>query len=199
MTFIAGEVGGALGEHWSTRKLEIWTQLGAIFLREGFRSLTVGDLADRLSCSRRTLYSLAVSRDELVFGVVDHFYAGQEAAALAAAASGAGDPDVIVALLIDGTLSFSASEAFVSDVLATPATRKILNDFRLSSRIRLVEALTKGMSKGSLGFHDPDVVAELLEAVTERLGRLRKERGSDVDDAAARGILAGLVGRWLAP
>lgn len=199
MTFIAGEVSGVLGEHWSTRKLEIWTQLGAIFLREGFRSLTVGDLADRLSCSRRTLYSLAASRDELVFGVVGHLYARQEAAALAAAAIGAGDPDVIVALLIDGTLSFSASEAFVSDVLATPATREVLNHFQRSSRIRLVEALGMGMSKGSLGSHDPDLVADLLEAVTERLGRTRRERGGDVDDATARGILAGLVGRWLAP
>ncbi len=198
MTFIAEEARGTFGEHWSTRKLEIWTELGAIFRREGFRSLTVGDLADRLSCSRRTLYSLAASRDELVFGVVDHLFAAQAAAAAAAAAEASG-PDAIVALLIDGTLSFSASDAFVSDVLATPSTRRVFDGFRRSAHAVLVESLRTAIADGSLADHDPEVVADLLEAVVERLGRLCQDRRQTLDERAAGAVIDGLVRRWLGP
>ncbi len=54
----------------TNRQREILDQLGEIF-HHGFSSLTMADLASRLGCSLRTLYSLAPSRDELVMVVVD--------------------------------------------------------------------------------------------------------------------------------
>ncbi len=54
----------------TARQREILDQLGEIF-HHGFASLTMADLASRLGCSLRTLYSLAPSRDELVMVVVD--------------------------------------------------------------------------------------------------------------------------------
>ena len=41
---------------FSPRQVEILDTLQALFLAEGFRHLTIGDLVDRLRCSRRTLY-----------------------------------------------------------------------------------------------------------------------------------------------
>src|SRR2546423_4270803 len=47
--------------------------LEEIFLGEGVRRVSVGELARRLRCSRRTLYALAKSKQELFLLVVDRF------------------------------------------------------------------------------------------------------------------------------
>lgn len=54
----------------TARQREILDQLGGLF-DAGFASLTMAEIARRLSCSLRTLYELAPSRDELVLMVVD--------------------------------------------------------------------------------------------------------------------------------
>src|SRR3954464_9061148 len=54
----------------SLRQRDILDQLQALFMAEGFRHFTIGDLVDRLRCSRRTLYSLAPSKEELVLVVI---------------------------------------------------------------------------------------------------------------------------------
>ncbi len=46
-----------------------------IFLESGFATLTVGDLAARLRCSRRTIYELAPSKNDLVLMVLRRFFA----------------------------------------------------------------------------------------------------------------------------
>ena len=44
-------------------------------LARGFAKLTVADIARELRCSRRTLYELAPSRDDLVVRVIRRFFA----------------------------------------------------------------------------------------------------------------------------
>jgi AcrR family transcriptional regulator len=43
----------------------------AVFQRDGFRSVRIGELAAEARCSRRTLYELAASKEELFLVVVD--------------------------------------------------------------------------------------------------------------------------------
>jgi AcrR family transcriptional regulator len=64
----------AAGLEFSPRQQEILDGLESIVLDEGFRNFTVQALAERLHCSRRTLYELAPSRDELVLLVLDRFF-----------------------------------------------------------------------------------------------------------------------------
>jgi AcrR family transcriptional regulator len=45
-----------------------------VILKEGFANLTVGDLAARLRCSRRTLYELAPSKHDLVLLILRRFF-----------------------------------------------------------------------------------------------------------------------------
>src|SRR5512142_1001170 len=59
------------GLELSDRQEELLGELERIILDEGFRRLTVESLAKRLQCSRRTLYELAPSKDELVLLVLD--------------------------------------------------------------------------------------------------------------------------------
>ncbi len=57
----------------SERQEVLLEQLEELFAREGFRELTIADLSSRLQCSRRTLYELAGSKEDLVALVVERF------------------------------------------------------------------------------------------------------------------------------
>lgn len=55
------------------RHREVLDQLEERFLLEGSASTTVAELAATVGCSRRTLYEIAPSKDELVLVVLDRF------------------------------------------------------------------------------------------------------------------------------
>lgn len=58
----------------SRRAEELLDALEEIILSEGFARLTVADMAARLRCSRRTIYELAPSKNELVLLVLNRFF-----------------------------------------------------------------------------------------------------------------------------
>ncbi len=71
------------------RQAEVLEAMETLFLTEGFREVTVEELARRLRCSRRTLYLLASTKEEMFMRVLDRFLArlrrkGWEGAAVAA-------------------------------------------------------------------------------------------------------------------
>ena len=53
-----------------TRRAELFDGLVALLLAEGFSALTLDELAARLRCSKRTLYALAGSKEQLVRAAV---------------------------------------------------------------------------------------------------------------------------------
>ena len=57
-------------QEFTERQLEVFDKLGTMF-ESGFAELNMADLAKRLNCSLRTLYTLAPSRDDLMLSVVD--------------------------------------------------------------------------------------------------------------------------------
>lgn len=54
-------------EEWMLDELE------TIFLREGFRGVTVEQLARHLRCSKRTIYTIAPSKEELFLRIFDRY------------------------------------------------------------------------------------------------------------------------------
>jgi len=56
-----------------TRRQELLDRIEEIFLAEGFLHTRVGTLADRLHCSRSTLYKLAPSKTELYVLILDRW------------------------------------------------------------------------------------------------------------------------------
>jgi AcrR family transcriptional regulator len=53
------------------RQQELLDALEEIFEKEGFRKVTMAELAARLRCSRRTFYELAGSKEELFLRVLE--------------------------------------------------------------------------------------------------------------------------------
>ena len=58
----------------AARHSELLDALVDLLLAEGFAHLTLDELAGRLRCSKRTLYALAGSKEQLVRAVVVHFF-----------------------------------------------------------------------------------------------------------------------------
>jgi AcrR family transcriptional regulator len=57
------------------RQDRLLDELETIFLRDGFREVTVEQLARHLHCSRRTIYDLAPSKEDLFLRVFDRYLA----------------------------------------------------------------------------------------------------------------------------
>ena len=55
------------------RSQTLIAQLEKLFLEEGFRDLTVDEIAARLSCSKRSLYQIAPSKLEIFLRILDQF------------------------------------------------------------------------------------------------------------------------------
>ena len=51
--------------HATARRAELFDQLVALLLSEGFAHLTLDEIAARLRCSKSTLYTLAGSKEQL--------------------------------------------------------------------------------------------------------------------------------------
>ncbi len=57
------------------RQRRLLDELEAVFLAQGFRAVTVAELAQRLRCSRRAFYELADSKEALFLRVFDRYLA----------------------------------------------------------------------------------------------------------------------------
>lgn len=147
------------------RQREILDELEAV-VADGFAELTMADLAARLSCSLRTLYALAPSRDELVLLVVDRRLWRIGRAAHDAIGGDLTPLEAIRSYLAAANVAVSGwSAAFASDLAAVPAAQQL-----------------------------EDAHNEYLFAVTRTLLDLAVERGEvrPVDTAAVARVLAGL-------
>jgi len=106
---------------------ELFNQLVTLFLREGFRDVTIDALAARLRCSKSTLYALAGTRDELVRAVVVHFFR-EATEQVEAGLSGAPGPCERLVAYLQGVAAQlrPASAAFFDDVAAAPLAREVI-------------------------------------------------------------------------
>lgn len=147
------------------RQRQILDELNGVFAH-GFAAFTMAELAARLNCSLRTLYSLAPSRDELVLIVVDRSLWRTGRNARAAIEPGMAPLDALRAYLAAAMEAISGwTQTFARDLTSVPAARRL-----------------------SAG-HDA-----YLFAVTKTLLDLAVEHGdvAPVDTAGVAHVLAGL-------
>jgi AcrR family transcriptional regulator len=147
------------------RQRQILDQLVDL-VADGFAELTMADLAARLSCSLRTLYALAPSRDELVLIAIDRSLWRIGRVARDAIGDDLAPLDAIRAYLEAATVAVSGwTERFASDLAAVPAALQLQDGHN-----------------------------EYLFEVTRTLLDLARERRdiAPVDTAAVARVLAGL-------
>lgn len=151
------------------RKRRLLEALEDIFLREGLRRVTIGDLASRLHCSRRTLYELAPTKEDLFLLVLDNLLGrirlrGEEARNATA------DPaERIEAYLEPGIRDTrAATQFFTAEVAGLPAARRLMEEHQRARMRGLRELIAEGVRRGSFRGFDPHLVAEVFAIAYRR-------------------------------
>lgn len=152
------------------RREEILDQLERIFLTEGFRALTVGLLADRLRCSRSTLYGLAPTKEELFLLVEDRILrrVGRDARRSARACE---DPGDRVSAFLAGTISSlqTVGSAFLDDVFAYSPARQLFDQHQRGAVSTLCQLIEAGIEAGAFKGVNPTLAAAALDAAVHRI------------------------------
>lgn len=144
------------------RHREVLDQLEALFLQEGFSGFSVRELAAHVGCSRRTLYELAPSKDELVLLVFDRFLQRVGRAALDSIDPAQSYADQIRAYFLGGIELQRITQVFGDDLADEPAARRLF-DRHYGYVMAITEQLVqRGIHAGEFRQVTPAVVAGLL-------------------------------------
>lgn len=171
---------------YTERHQELLDTLESIFLEEGFSHLTIGEMVARMRCSRRTIYSLAPSREELILIVVDRMLKrlGLEASAAAAAQS---DPwEAIQAYLERGVTTLARATPAFNDDLESYLPTRHLYARHLSFALKVLGDLVRsGVTEGYFREVHPPLIAEVLAYAAERIRRPEVLERSGLSDQEA--------------
>jgi len=160
----------ARGRRRTRRQQQILDALEVIFREEGFRSLTIGDLANRLRCSRSTLYAIAPTKEELFLLVQDRLMRRTGAEGEARARDGKTPGDRLSGYL-EGTVAYFAEvrTAFMDDVMSYGPARSLYDAHQRAFVQRLRGLIEEGIATGDFSGVDPLLAATALDAVMSRM------------------------------
>jgi AcrR family transcriptional regulator len=178
----------------SDRHEQLADQLVALFLAEGFRRFTLGDLTQRLHCSKTTLYALGESKEQLVGNAVVRFFkaATREVEARTAEQDGAAAKiEAYLSAVADALRP--ASEAFIADIAAHPTARRAYARNTKIAAGRVRELIQEGVASGEFRQVHAEFVADTVAATMQRIQSGDAQRATGLRDAEAYEELARLV------
>ena len=157
----------------SDRREEIRNQLEQIFLREGFRELTIDRLAKRLKCSNRTLYEIAPSKEEMFLFILNRLLERIRHLGWRGALQHTEPIKRIEAFLHPGVSETrNAGADFVEDVRSYLPAKQMLARHQ-EERMRFLEDIVSdGIERGSFRKLHPYLVAEILLSAVTRIDEL---------------------------
>ncbi|GGO10436.1 hypothetical protein GCM10010116_20990 [Microbispora rosea subsp. aerata] len=183
----------------NARREETLAQLRELFLAEGFASFNIGDLAERLRCSRTTLYAVAPSKEQIVVAVVRSFFKAA-AERIEARVAASADPARQLAVYLEAVAAElqPASAAFLADVAAFGPANEVYQENTRYAAQRVRSLVEKGVGAGVLRpVHAPFVGAAVAEVMNSiQRGAIQSATGFDAAQAyrhLADLVLAGLI------
>jgi len=159
-----------LRSRWSPRQVALLDDLERLFASEGFRHLTIADMAARTRCSRRTLYSIASSKEELVVVVLDRYFnrMGKDARLRAERVVDVRDK---VEAYFSASVERSAhmTPLFLEDIEGYLPTKQLYDRHQALAVGALEGMFRDAMEVGNMRKGSPALVAEIVDAVIKRL------------------------------
>lgn len=168
------------------RRDDLLRQVQEIFLSEGFTTITIGELAERLHCSKATLYSVAATKEQLVVLATKQFFA-ESAAGIEAEVAGESDPKVKILTYLGGVAQAMRrnSREFYDDMVVFAPTAEIYarNTARAAERVR--ELIDDGIREGRFRATDGTFASQLIALAIEGVqsGVLLERTGLSAADA----------------
>lgn len=176
------------------RQAQLRAALVELVLAEGFSHLTVDDFAQQLGCSKRTLYALADSKEQLAVQAVKDFFRTATDAVEAAIAN-TRSPARKVTRYLEAVAEQlrPASRAFSNDVANLAPAREVYEANTTYAAKRVRELILDGTSAGAFRNVPADFVAEVVTATMRRIAAGEIEEATGLSDAEAYAELAKLV------
>ncbi len=181
------------------RRVELFDALVELLLAEGFAHLTLDDLAARLHCSKRTLYALAGSKEQLVLAAVVHFFRGATER-VEAAVAGRADPVARVGAYLRAVATelSPASARFFDDVAGFPPAAEVYGRNTRAAALRVQQLVDDGVAAGAFRHVHTGFVADVVTATMVRIQQRQVAAATGLDDAEAYSRLAELLLHGLA-
>lgn len=163
-------------------------------LVEGFAELTVADMATALGCSKRTLYEIAPSKEQLATSSVRLFFrraTEQVEAELRRVRS----PERRVERYLESVAAAlePASRTFLYDMTSFAPTRELYEQNTLAASIRVRELIDEGVAAGRFRSVPTAFIGEVVTATMRRIGSGEIARNTGLTDAESYSNLAKLV------
>lgn len=178
----------------SARQEQLFDQLTALYLAQGFSQFTIEQAAAALRCSKTTLYALADTREQLVRAVVLAFFrsaAERVEEKLAAVRDPTRRVEVYLSSVADELRP--ASAAFMEDVAAfTPAAEIYARNTSIAAE-RVRQLILDGVASGAFREVQTTFIAEVVSSVMVRIQQRAVARATGLSDAEAYASLANLV------
>ncbi len=178
----------------TARREQLFDELVQLLLAEGFRHLTLDDLASRLRCSKRTLYDLAGSKEQLVRAAVVHFFRSATARVEAAVPRRGPAPERLAAYLSAVARELApASAGFFDDVAAFPPAARVYEQNTAAAARRVRQLLTRGVDDGDFRPVHVAFTADLVASTMSRIQQRQVAATTGLSDADAYAELSELV------
>ncbi len=162
---------GTVKERALPKRLErVIEEAESLFMEEGFLHFGTTELAARLRCSKRALYSIAPTREKFFELILERHLARMNREMIAAAKAA---PNCIAALCAPMETVIAAfgneSNRFNNDLKSFPAGLRVLKRTD-KQRLRLAEeTIAQGVRIGAFRKVDPHLVAAALHAAAMRV------------------------------
>jgi AcrR family transcriptional regulator len=178
----------------SARQADLIARLQALFLAEGFAAFSIGDLTDRLRCSRTTLYAVAPSKEQLVLTVVRAYFR-TAAEHIEARVAETDDPREKLAVYLEAVASQlqPVSAEFFADLAEFGPGNEIYQENTRFAAHRVQTLVTDGVKAGALRPVDASFVGAAVAQVMGAIQRGEIQAGTGLDAASAYRNLADLI------
>lgn len=148
-------------------------ELTALLIVEGVSSLTIADIAQRMQCSRRRIYEIAATKEELFVNICRQVLNANLEKGFAAA-RGEADGAKAIATYLRATLNASGlSKAALTDLDSTESGRAVFDAYQLARVRGLEDMIDDGVRQGLLVPHNPRVISEAILGAAHRLRNQR--------------------------
>lgn len=151
---------------------EFFDALTNLLLAEGIKGMTVGEIAARMHCSRRRLYDIAQTKEEIFCAAVKHFFDGILAQGEALIEREQDLTAALAAYLGVGVRAASRiGVQFLKDVEDSATARSIFDRYQQARTVRLSQLIDEGVHQGVFAPCHGLVVSELILGAALRLRR----------------------------
>jgi len=178
----------------TSRQTHLRDALVELLLEQGFSHLTMDDYAAQLNCSKRTLYALAASKEQLAVLAVRHFFkraTEQVEAAIARTRTPANRVTRYLEAVAEALRP--ASRAFRDDLANFRPATEIYEQNTLTAARRVHELIDEGTRAGAFRRVHAAFVSEVVTATMRRITSGEIATTTGLSDAEAYSELAQLV------